>query len=42
MRFKLCTPEGIASRVIARRDRDAYKRARKLKWGDRIERIPKA
>ena len=42
IRFKLCAPEGIASRVIARRDRDAYKRARKLKWGDRIERIPKA
>ncbi|MBC8035705.1 MAG: SAM-dependent methyltransferase [Rhizobiales bacterium] len=32
--FTLCTEEGLQSVTIARRNRDAYKRARKLDWGD--------
>ena len=34
--LKLCTPAGLEGRMIASRDRDAYKRARKLDWGDTI------
>lgn len=34
--LKLCTPAGLERRAIASRDRDAYKRARKLEWGDTI------
>lgn len=32
--FTLCTKEGLKPLTIARRDRDAYKQARKLDWGD--------
>lgn len=31
----LCTDAGIARRVIARSNKDAYKRAKKVEWGDR-------
>ena len=34
--FRLCTQGGIESLHIARRDAAAYKRMRKLDWGDRI------
>jgi len=34
--LKLCTPAGLEGRTIASRDRDAYKRARKLDWGDTV------
>lgn len=34
--LKLCTPAGLERRTIASRDRDAYKQARKLDWGDVI------
>ena len=30
----LCTPDALAKPTIARRNRDGYKRARKLGWGD--------
>jgi ribosomal protein RSM22 (predicted rRNA methylase) len=32
--LKLCTPDGVAAKTIATRDKQAYKRARKLSWGD--------
>jgi ribosomal protein RSM22 (predicted rRNA methylase) len=32
--LKLCTGAGLEWRTIASRDCDAYKRARKLDWGD--------
>ncbi len=32
--LKLCTRTGLATHVIAKRDRDAFKRARKARWGD--------
>ena len=34
--LKLCTPAGLERRTIASRDRDAYKRVRKLDWGDTV------
>lgn len=33
---KLCTPAGLERRRIARRDKPAYKAARRLRWGDEI------
>lgn len=32
--FKLCGPRGLEQRFVARRDRPAYARARRLGWGD--------
>ena len=34
--LRLCTPEGLEQRQIARRDRDAYKAHRRSAWGDLI------
>ena len=34
--FRLCTASGLESRHVARRDAEAYKRARKLGWGDHV------
>jgi ribosomal protein RSM22 (predicted rRNA methylase) len=31
--LRLCTPDGIVSRVVSRRDRAAYREARHLRWG---------
>lgn len=30
----LCTPAGLEQRTVSRRQGDAYRRARKLRWGD--------
>ena len=38
--FKLCAASGLANQVIARRDKAAYKRYRKLAWGDVISASP--
>lgn len=36
--FKLCTPEGAAeARFVARRDKPAHARARRLGWGDLLD-----
>jgi ribosomal protein RSM22 (predicted rRNA methylase) len=32
----LCTPAGIERRTVSRRDGDAYRGARKLRWGDAV------
>jgi ribosomal protein RSM22 (predicted rRNA methylase) len=32
--FKLCDETGLRSAFVARRDKDEYRRARKLEWGD--------
>ena len=32
-----CGPDGIARRIVSRRDKDAYRAARGLAWGDAIE-----
>lgn len=32
--LQLCTPAGLQSATITKRDRDAWKRARKTNWGD--------
>lgn len=34
--FRLCTPQGLEQRQIARRDWDAYKAHRRAAWGDLI------
>lgn len=34
VRLELCTPEGLRSEVVSRRDREAFRRARKASWGD--------
>jgi len=33
----LCEPDGIRRAVVTRRDKEAYRRARKLGWGDALE-----
>jgi ribosomal protein RSM22 (predicted rRNA methylase) len=35
--LKLCAENGLSQQSIARRDKAAYKRARKLEWGDLLE-----
>lgn len=32
--FTLCTPMGIQKRTVSKRDKEFYKEARKLEWGD--------
>jgi ribosomal protein RSM22 (predicted rRNA methylase) len=32
--FKLCDGSGLRAQFVARRDKDAFRRARKLGWGD--------
>jgi ribosomal protein RSM22 (predicted rRNA methylase) len=32
--FKLCSTDGISNRMVASRDKPAYKQAKKLAWGD--------
>jgi len=34
---KLCTPDGVTTARVPRRDRDAYARARRWRWGDAVE-----
>ncbi len=36
MTLKLCDEGGLATRTVARRDKAAYKRHRKLAWGDAV------
>jgi ribosomal protein RSM22 (predicted rRNA methylase) len=36
VRFKLCTAEGITEKTIPRRDRQAYARLRKARWGESL------
>lgn len=36
-RLKLCTPRGLEHRTVPRRDKEAWKRVRKLTWGDAID-----
>ncbi|MCP9487155.1 MAG: small ribosomal subunit Rsm22 family protein [Gaiellaceae bacterium MAG52_C11] len=33
----LCEPEGVSRSTVSKRDRGAYRRARKAAWGDRFE-----
>ena len=40
IKFKLCTENGLYNSVIARRDKAAYKRYRKLAWGDAVDASP--
>jgi len=35
--LRLCGPKGVESRFVARRDKAAYARARRLDWGDTFE-----
>ena len=37
IKFKLCAENGLTQQNIARRDKAAYKRVRKLEWGDLFE-----
>ncbi len=39
IRFELCTPDGLRSTVVSRRDREAFKHARKASWGDDLDPI---
>ncbi|PJD95522.1 MAG: hypothetical protein CK425_08370 [Parachlamydia sp.] len=34
MHFRLCTPQGIEKRIVSRKDKELYTRAKKLEWGD--------
>jgi ribosomal protein RSM22 (predicted rRNA methylase) len=34
--LKLCGPEGLATRHVPSRDKEAFRRARKLQWGDSL------
>ena len=36
LRLRLCTPNGIVERTIARRERDAFARLRRVRWGDAL------
>jgi ribosomal protein RSM22 (predicted rRNA methylase) len=35
--FKLCGPQGLEARTVARRDKPAHARARRLGWGDAFD-----
>jgi ribosomal protein RSM22 (predicted rRNA methylase) len=35
-RLKLCTPSGIADRVVLKRDKPAYKAVSRKSWGDSL------
>ena len=35
--LQLCTPEGLQTRSITKRDKETWKRARKTDWGDGFE-----
>lgn len=35
--LRLCTPAGIRQETVPRRDREAFARARRLRWGDALE-----
>lgn len=35
--LKLCTPAGLQARTVARRDKAAWRAARKLDWGDALD-----
>ena len=37
VRLELCTGEGVRSAVVSKRDRDAFRAARKASWGDAFE-----
>ena len=34
--LKLCTQEGLCERTISKKDKELYKKARKLEWGDSL------
>jgi ribosomal protein RSM22 (predicted rRNA methylase) len=34
--FKLCDENGLRAKFVATRDKDEYRRVRKLGWGDRF------
>jgi len=36
MHFRLCTPQGIEKKIVSRKDKETYKRAKKLEWGDAL------
>ena len=35
--FRLCTPDGIATRMVPRRDASTFRAARHLGWGDAVD-----
>jgi ribosomal protein RSM22 (predicted rRNA methylase) len=37
---KLCTPDGVTTARVPRRDREAYARARRWRWGDGVMEFP--
>jgi ribosomal protein RSM22 (predicted rRNA methylase) len=37
VRLELSARDGIRTAVVSKRDRDAYRRARKARWGDAWE-----
>jgi len=39
IQLQLCTPEGLQRLKITKRDKDTWKRARKVDWGDGFDRI---
>lgn len=34
--FNLCTPEGLKTKTVSRKDKEAYRLARKAEWGDQL------
>lgn len=39
--FELCTPDGLRHAIVSKRDREAFRAARKLSWGDDLGQIAK-
>ena len=35
--LELCTPQGLQSTVVSRKDKTAFRRARNLRWGDALD-----
>ena len=40
VKLELCEPQGLGTEIVTRRDRDRYKLARRVKWGDSWMRDP--
>jgi ribosomal protein RSM22 (predicted rRNA methylase) len=34
--LKLCTPDGLVNKIISRRDKDMFRKAREMEWGSII------
>ena len=35
--FSLCTPDGLKNKVVSQKEKEIYKKSKKLDWGDVLE-----